>query len=211
MQHYKKVRKEISNARQEHLTKANQTLIQKVDNKEREFERQMRLNNNRGHQQQVRKRIIGFLSKLEEKKKWNKPKRYQTIDDMWSEVSMTRSITSERQLYNKNEKNAAKGTNGSFLKAFVRVPNSPKAFNLKVSQHTYHPPSKLLLQSDPHQKDFMGLGTHFTDQKMGKHETSNNLKLGLHENPALKNKENFKKYYSGGPEDQHQLIFQVDF
>lgn len=212
LKEYKRVRKEINDARQEHLQEDNKKLIENVQRKEEIFQKKIVLQANRAHQKKIKERIVGYLDKMEEKKKWKRPLSQKRNLELQSEASMMRSFTSGSERFSKEE-NQTKITptnQAEFLRAFVRTPNPPKAFNLKLSQHYYHPSSKLYLTSDPQQKDFMGLATTFTDQKIrASVENPEDFKLHIHSHSLLKDKSNFKRYYSGGPREQEHLIFQV--
>ena len=215
MKEYKRVRKEINDARQEHLREDNKKLIDSVQRKEEHFQKKIVIASNRAHQKKIKERIIGYLDKMEEKKKWRRPLSTKKNLDLQSEASLMRSFTSGSERFSKETEGlkTTPHTQAEFLRAFVRTPNPPKAFDLKLSQHYYHPSSKVYLQTDPQQqKDFFTLPVTYVDQKVNAPtEDPEDYKLHIHSHKLLKDKSLFKKYYSGGPKEHEHNIFQVTY
>lgn len=227
LKEYQKVRKEIKNARQDHLKEENQNLINKVQQGDTKMKQTVELQTKRYEQTKIKTRIVKFLDKVEEKKHWKKFKNEEPkLDSSYSSGPVfTRQTTIRDQVKEEDDEETSvkqqkkpetdpqtvKAFN--FLKAFVRSPTYSKSNDIKLIKHFYHPSSKLISPSDPHQKDFLGVPTSFNDQKIKTvtHEDPNDYRLHIHSAAVLKDKPNFRKYYSGGPADTDENIFQGNY
>ena len=228
LKEYQKVRKEIKNARQDHLKEENQNLINKVRQGDLKMKQNVELQTKRYEQTKIKTRIVKFLDKVEEKKHWKKFKNEEPkLDSSYSSgPTITRQATIRDQVKEedgdeeasvkqkkKPETDPSTVRAFNFLKAFVRSPTYSKSNDIKLIKHYYHPSSKLISPSDPHQKDFLGVPTSFNDQKIKTvtHEDPNDYKLHIHSAAVLKDKPNFRKFYSGGPADADENIFQGNY
>jgi len=223
LKEYQQVRKQIKNARQSHLKEENQNLIDKVHKGDYKMRKNVEFAIKRHEQAQVKHRIVRFLDKHEEKKHWKKFENEPKLDASDSSIPLTRNVSmkvppleddeEEQPKQKVQEVHPGQTKAFNFLRAFVKSPTYLKEKDLKMSKHAYHPSSKLISPSDPHQKDFMGVPTSFNDQKIKTvtHENPDDYKLHIHSPAVFKEKQNFRKYYSGGPADLDENIFQGNY
>lgn len=80
-----------------------------------------------------------------------------------------------------------------FLEVLSGKKEPKQQFNLKKAKHSYHPPSKVLIEGDQHQRDFLGMGSHLPDPLIARrpNEDPKEFKLPIHAPSKLKNKKKF--------------------
>jgi len=172
----------------------------------------MELRQHSEENKRIREKIVGVLNKMEEKKSWvssraNTPSHRKTIDFKHFTAKLLKPI--------KDKVNARKlQENKNFLMTLVRTKSAPRIINPDESKRFHHPPSKIIVKATPtHTKDFMGLDSNSLPSKLAqrKNEQVEDFKISMHSPPNLKISSNFRNYYSGGPSNEDDRIFQVHF
>ena len=147
---------------------------------------------------------------MEEKKGWtpsraNTPSHKRTVDLKHFTSKLLKPIKDKVEARKLQE-------NKNFLMTIIRTKSAPRIINPDESKRFYHPPSKILVKPVTAQnKDFMGLDGNSLPTKLAlrKNESVDDFKLKMHSPPTMKIPSNFRNYYSGGPSNEEDIIFQV--
>lgn len=212
--------KEIRESRLSFLNDRNKAYREYIDMKDTTAKRQQKVLQGKEEQRKIKKRAASLLEKVEERKQWRKSKARQEPPQTPLEQQTHININKFAQKFLQiiaDKKQSKKAQNAQeFLRRLLPY-NSPKSSTeVKESQHFYHPPSKMLIKPDPNNtntKDYLGLGTDSMNPSLAKrkNEPTEKYKLNIHSEPVLRVSSNFKGYYSGGPADDDDRVFQVGF
>lgn len=209
MKDYQTVRQQLKQARHEYLKEKNQETIVKIQEKEKVHERVLRVEEGIVDQRRFKRKINNLLSRIESKKSQSKEETLDdslTVDIAHFKSKLMKPI--KEKVYNRKIKQ-----NEEFLKSLTDRTKkySTKETILKVTRHKYHPPSKLVVDSEKHVRDFMGLSSNLLDPLILSRpkESPKDYQLRITESPQLKNNKSFQKYYSGGPQENENELFQV--
>lgn len=163
-------------------------------------------------QKKIKHRAISLLNRVAERKLWKSPPpRIQKPEDNEDgPVDIGHFASKFLKVVNKSVQARKFQKSQEFLRRLLPYHHEPKAFDVQDSKHFYHPSSKLLVTTENHVKDYMGLGTENLNPLLAKrrNDSPDDYKLTIHSPPRFKNSQNFRKYYSGGPVDDDDRIFQ---
>ena len=166
----------------------------------------------KAEQMKIKNRAISLLNRVAERKLWKSPPpRLQSPENNEEQVDIGHFASKFLKVVNKSVQSRKFKKSQEFLRRLLPYSHEPKLFDVQDSKHFYHPSSKLLVTTENHAKDYMGLGTENLNPLLAKrkNDSPDDYKLTIHSPPRFKISQNFKKYYSGGPVDDDDRIFQV--
>lgn len=158
-------------------------------------------------QRKVKKKLIDALNRMEEKKKVAQPNSATSRSAYRINLDQSSHIL-------KNDSTHSPRSFKEILFPFSRSHSQPKIVDISTSRRYYHPPSKIMLKSPKDgMKDFLGLEGFLLSGKPAERrdEQPEFFKLGIHSPSSFRNSLDFKRYYAGGPLDEDERIFQVNY
>ena len=186
---YQENRSKIQKARIEYLNSDNLLSKRKVQENNEKHEQQQRV---RFGQEEQKRMLKEMAQKFEnyEKRKTNKEK--------------ASGETSRSRLYSESNEEVRKHKSPDMVSKNnlpTQKKKSTNVIDVTSSKRFHHPSSKLIINSEDRQKDFLGLIPMIADQKMNKraNEDPRQYSLQIHSSPNLKKPQLFSRYYSGGP------------
>jgi len=191
------------------LTEKNNKIVKKIIRADERYHKGIEIAQHSEENRRIRDKIVGVLQKMEEKKSWapstvNTPSARKTIDFKHFTSKLLKPIKDKVEARKLQE-------NKNFLMTLVRTKSAPRIINPEESKRSYHPPSKILVKPMTTQnKDFMGLDSNSLQPKLAlrRNESVKDFKVSMHSPPTMRISSNFKRYYSGGPSNEEDVIFQ---
>jgi len=176
-----------------------------------QMQRHLKVAEGMNEQRKIKRKAISLINKIEEKKKWKVPIEQKIKQQQNQAVDIGHFADKFLKVVN-NKVTARKLKNArDFLKRLLPGQNRQDKIDVEASRHAYHPSSKLIVKTGNRSNDYLGLGTDNLNPVIAKRKNDSMelFKLHLHSPPHLKNRIKFKSFYSGGPVDNEERIFQV--
>jgi hypothetical protein len=209
LQDYQKVRKQLKQARHEFLKEGNSETIARIKANDQGFKRKIKVDNGMEEQKRYKRKIVNLLNRVEHKNK-SKPKTDQNENE---NIDINYFKSKFMTPIKRKAASAKARRNEEFLSSLTDQTKKfdKKSTDLKITRHQFHPPSKLNVNTEKHVRDFMGLSPNALDPMIVQRPTESvqNFQLKILESPKLRNSRLFQKYYSGGPPDTENELFQV--
>lgn len=203
---YQRVKDEIRDARMEYLKEETKVKIERVQSLDARYKRNRHVERGINDQQKVKKKLINFIE--DQERKLEMTKRSDEMSSAKTDIQHFANKFMQPIKEKIHNRRIVAGEN--LLRRLVHTPTA-NSFDVKLSKHEYHPPSKLVLPKDKHTRDLLGLGFGVNDPLINKRpsESTKALKLSLNSPIFYKNPKNFAKFYSGGPQETEKDIFGV--
>ena len=164
-------------------------------------------------QRRIKRKAISLINKIEEKKHWKIPIEQRVKEEQQRAVDI--GHFADKFLKVVNNKVAARKLKRAqeFLRRLLPSHPRKETIDVEASRHAYHPSSKLIVKNENRSNDYLGLRTDNLNPAIAKrkNDSMDLYKLHIHSPPNLKDRRKFKSFYSGGPIDNEEKIFQVKF
>jgi len=211
---YEKRQQDMRGARLEYIKEHNKALAQSIDHKNQLMQNHMKVAEGKQEQMKIKRRALSMLSKAEERKKWRENSA-KMIDDGPKTPNVDIEHFADKFLKVVDEKisNRKLQKAQNFLKRLLPYQPKQSPIDLDVSRHYFHPSSKIIVKNNNRSNDYLGLGTDNLNPAIAKRKNDKveNFKLHIHSSPVFKINRNFKRFYSGGPEDDDTRVFQGNY
>lgn len=186
---YQQSRNQVQSARMEYLNFENALSKKRVQENDELYARNQRVKQGRIEQQRMLKEISQKIESYQKHQIQNRRKTLAVSSNSLATTSL-QEVIAPRAPENK-----------PLHRRTSLKPKQNLVIDVKYSKRAHHPSSKLLIANEDRQKEFLGLAPGVVDPKLSKrqNEDPKEFALQIHSSPALKNKDLFSRFYSGGP------------
>ena len=207
----------MRNARLSFIKEHNKSLAQSIERKNQQMENHIKVAQGKQEQMKIKRRALSMLSKVEERKKWRE--NFAKINDQDNKSPLSKDVNIEHfadkflKVVDQKIANRKFQKAQNFLKRLLPYQQKQNPIDVEASRHYFHPSSKIIVKNNNRSNDYLGLGTDNLNPAIAKRKNDkvDDFKLHIHSSSVLKINRNFKRFYSGGPEDDDTRVFQGNY